>query len=430
MITLEYSKAKIRKQSIEKLKDKIVKVDRILEEEAKKSASMAGWMFFPENISKIETERIKRAAHKINTDSEILIVIGIGGSYLGAKAILELLQEKTKQSKTEIIFVGTNMSTRYINRVIEKVMEKDFSINVISKSGTTTEPGIAFRIFRELLIQKYGVQKARERIFVTTDPLKGALKQLSVEEAYETFEIPENIGGRYSVLTAVGLLPLAVGGIDIDKLLEGAKKALDEYLDEDLLNNQCYIYAVLRYLLHSKYGKDIELFASFEPDFEYFMEWLKQLFNESEGKDGKGIFSCSAIYSTDLHSIGQYIQEGKRNIFETVISVNDMQEKDIVMKEEEGNEDGLNYLAGKTLDEINNVAMKATIDAHFTGDVPVMKISIEKLDEENIGRLIYFFEKACAVHGLLLEVNPFNQPGVEAYKNNMFKLLGKPGYNI
>ena len=414
MIELDFSRSKLRTQSIIEYSDKIIHYDKELEKEANRNDKMVGWMFLPEKYDKEEVKRILKAKEKIQKDSEVLIVIGIGGSYLGAKAVIDALVKK-KDVKTEVVFVGNNMSTRYINEVIAHIEDKDFSINVISKSGTTTEPAIAFRIFRQFLIEKYGVEEARKRIYVTTDSTNGALKEIADEEAYETFVIPNTIGGRYSVLTPVGLLPIAV-----------AEKAMNEYLNEDIMQNNCYIYAVLRYILYSKYGKTLEIFGIYEENFRSFLEWIKQLFNESEGKNGKGIFSTSAVFTTDLHSIGQYIQEGKRNIFETIINVVDMNEEDIIMTTQENDEDNLNYLENMTLDYINKKTMEGALNAHLEGDVPSILLNLSKLDEENIGFLIYFFEKACAMYCRLLGVDAFNQPGVEAYKKNMGLLLNKP----
>ena len=425
MIELDFSRSKLRTQSIIEYSDKIIHYDKELEKEANRNDKMVGWMFLPEKYDKEEVKRILKAKEKIQKDSEVLIVIGIGGSYLGAKAVIDALVKK-KDVKTEVVFVGNNMSTRYINEVIAHIEDKDFSINVISKSGTTTEPAIAFRIFRQFLIEKYGVEEARKRIYVTTDSTNGALKEIADEEAYEIFVIPNTIGGRYSVLTPVGLLPIAVAGVDIVKMLKGAEKAMNEYLNEDIMQNNCYIYAVLRYILYSKYGKTLEIFGIYEENFRSFLEWIKQLFNESEGKNGKGIFSTSAVFTTDLHSIGQYIQEGKRNIFETIINVVDMNEEDIIMTTQENDEDNLNYLENMTLDYINKKIMEGALNAHLEGDVPSILLNLSKLDEENIGFLIYFFEKACAMYCRLLGVDAFNQPGVEAYKKNMGLLLNKP----
>ena len=336
-----------------------------------------------------------------------------------------MLTEKQRKYP-QILYVGNNLSPNYINELIEYIGDKDFSVNVISKSGTTTEPAIAFRIFREILENKYGIEEARSRIYVTTDKERGALKTLADNEGYEKFVIPDNVGGRYSVLTAVGLLPIATAGIDIDKLMQGAQNAQERYDDPNLKYNECYKYAVTRNILYKLY-KNTEILVNYEPKMHYFTEWWKQLYGESEGKEQKGIFPAGVDFTTDLHSMGQYIQEGRRNLFETVISIENSA-SDITINNDEDNLDGLNYLSGKTLDYVNKKAMEGTIKAHVTGDVPNIVINIEKIDEEDIGELIYFFEKACAVSGLILGVNPFNQPGVEEYKKNMFKLLKKPGY--
>lgn len=427
MIKLDISRTKLTDSKILEYKDEVKKYDLELEKMSKKKKEMVGWMFLPENYDKEEYSRIKSAAKKIRKNSDVLIVIGIGGSYLGAKAVIDIFKStlNKKENETEVIFAGNNMSTKYMNDIIEYVSNKDFSINVISKSGTTTEPGIAFRILREVLLSKYGIEGAKERIFVTTDAKNGGLKKIALEENFETFVIPNNIGGRYSVLSPVGLLPIEAAGINTEKILKGAENALNKYLEEEVLENDAYKYAVIRHILNSEYNKDIELMVSYEPSFLYFIEWLKQLFNESEGKDGKGIFTCGSINTTDLHSIGQNIQEGKRNIFETVININDMKEEHIILKAEEADYDELNYLDGKTLDYINKTAMEATMNAHLEGNVPNVFLTISKLNEENIGELIYFFEKACAMYCMLNKVNPFDQPGVEKYKKNMFTMLGK-----
>lgn len=389
-----------------------------------------GWLDLPINYDKKEFERIKKVAKKIQKNSEVLLVIGIGGSYLGARAVIEALTNTfynmlpAKQRKyPQILFAGNNLSPNYMNDLIECIGEKDISINVISKSGTTTEPAIAFRIFREFMESKYGLDEARKRIYVTTDKDKGALKQLADEEEYETFVIPDNIGGRYSVLTAVGLLPIATAGIDIDKLMLGAIEAKSRYLDDNIKYNECYQYAVARNILYSK-GKTTEILVNYEPKMQYFTEWWKQLYGESEGKEGKGIFPAGVTFTTDLHSLGQYIQEGKRNLFETVIAIENSA-TDITIKRDADNIDGLNFVADKTMDYVNKKAMEGTIEAHITGEVPNIKITMDKLDEESLGELIYFFELACAMSGKILGVNPFNQPGVEEYKKNMFRLLGK-----
>ncbi len=336
------------------------------------------------------------------------------------------MMPEEKRRTPQIVYVGNNLSPVYMNDLLEYLADKDISINVISKSGTTTEPAIAFRVFREVLETKYGVKEARKRIYVTTDKQRGALKTLSNEEKYETFVIPDNVGGRFSVLTAVGLLPIATAGIDIDKLMKGAKDAQEKYSDSNVKYNECYKYAVIRNLLYNS-GKTIEVLANYEPKLHYMTEWWKQLYGESEGKDLKGIFPAGVDLTTDLHSMGQYIQDGRRDLFETVLKINE-NSSEITIQPDDQNLDGLNYLAGKTLGYVNNKAMEGTVLAHVTGNVPNIMIEIDKLDEENLGHLIYFFEKACAISGSILGVNPFNQPGVEEYKKNMFKLLEKPGY--
>ncbi|HOZ55270.1 MAG TPA: glucose-6-phosphate isomerase [Clostridia bacterium] len=408
--------------------------DNVKFKDETKNDEPIGWLKWPEEYDKKEFENIKKCAKKIRNDSDVFLVIGIGGSYLGAKAVIDSLtntfynlQDKTERKGPQIIYVGNNLNPNYINDLIDVIVDKQISINVISKSGTTTEPAIAFRIFKELIENKYGLEEARKRIYVTTDKKKGALLEIAKEEGYETFFIPDNIGGRYSVLTPVGMLPIAVAGIDIDKLINGARLAQDKYNDNNIKYNDCYRYAVARNILY-KNEKTIEILATYEPKMRYFIEWWKQLFGESEGKENKGIFPAGVEYTTDLHSLGQYVQEGKRNIFETVLNIEESQ-SDITIGYDEYNLDELNYLSGKNLSYINRKAMQATMKAHIDGGVPNICINIERLDSETIGHLIYFFEKACAVSGKLLGVNPFNQPGVEEYKTNMFKLLKKPGYD-
>ena len=420
----------LKKEDLMKYNEKVEKAHEELHSVADNEDDFVGWLHLPTNYNKEEFERIKKCAEKIKKDSEVFLVIGIGGSYLGARAVIESLTNTFYNAcsniKTpKIFFVGNNMSPNYMNDLLECIGNKDISINVISKSGTTTEPAIAFRIFREFMESKYGVDGARRRIYVTTDKEKGALKTLSNEEEYETFVIPDNIGGRYSVLTAVGLLPIAVAGIDIDKLMYGAKNAEDKYTENSVKYNQCYQYAVARNILYSQ-EKTTEILVNYEPKMQYFTEWWKQLYAESEGKENKGIFPTGAMFTTDLHSIGQYIQEGRRNLFETVISI-EKPETDIKIKKDVDNIDGLNFVADKTMDYVNKKAMQGTIEAHVAGGVPNIVITMERLDAENLGELIYFFELACAISGKILGVNPFNQPGVEAYKKNMFRLLGKPG---
>ena len=423
----------ITQKTILTYKEQVENIHKDLHRRANDEKDFVGWLELPTNYDKEEFARIKKAAKKIKKESDILVVIGFGGSYLGARAVIEALTSSfynmlpEKQRKfPEILYAGNNLSPNYINELIEYIGDKDFSVNVISKSGTTTEPAVAFRIFREILENKYGIDEARSRIYATTDKAKGALKTLAQNEGYEQFVVPDNIGGRYSVLTAVGLLPIAVAGIDIDKLMLGAKTAQDRYDDPNVKYNECYKYAVVRNILYKLY-KNTEILVNYEPKMHYFTEWWKQLFGESEGKDQMGIFPAGVDFTTDLHSMGQYIQEGRRNLFETVISIK-TPNSDITIHPDDDNLDGLNYLAGKGLDYVNKKAMEGTIKAHVSGDVPNIVIEVEKLDEENIGELIYFFEKACAMSGNILGVNPFNQPGVEEYKKNMFKLLEKPGY--
>ena len=432
-ISIDFRKSKITGKEIMVYSDEIKKIHMMMNKKANDKKEFLGWLNWPSKYGKREFEKIKKCAKRIQDNSDVLVVIGIGGSYLGARAVIESLtnsfynlQDKTERKFPQILYVGNNLSSTYINDMIELIQDKNISVNVISKSGTTTEPAIAFRIFRNLLEDKYGIKEAEKRIYVTTDQNKGALKQLADEEGYETFVIPDNIGGRYSVLTPVGLLPIAVAGINIDKLMSGAQFAEEKYNDSELKYNDCYKYAVARNVLY-KNNKNIEILACYNPKLHYMIEWWKQLFGESEGKEHKGIFPAGVEFTTDLHSLGQYIQEGQRILFETVLYVA-KESSDITINYEEDNLDGLNYLADKTLNYVNKKAMQGTVAAHVAGEVPNIIIKMDKLDEETIGHLIYFFEKACAVSGLLLGVNPFNQPGVEKYKTNMFKLLDKPGY--
>lgn len=390
-----------------------------------------GWVDLPNNYDKDEFERIKKAAKKIQSNSEVLIVIGIGGSYLGGRAALEFVNgvnfnKKVHKGIPEVYFVGNSISSDYLSDIIEILGDRDFSINVISKSGTTTEPAIAFRIFKKIIEDKYGKEGAKERIFATTDKARGALKSMCNTEGYETFVIPDDVGGRFSVLTPVGLLPMAASGIDIDAVMQGASDAVATYKNDDLENNDCLKYAATRQILGRK-GKAIEILANYEPSLTMFGEWYKQLYAESEGKDGKGIFPVSANFSTDLHSIGQFIQDGSRNLFETVLWVENAK-KNITIETDAENLDGLNFVADKTIQYVNSKAYAGTFLAHVDGGVPTMVIEVEKSDAYNFGQLVYFFEKALAISGYMLGVNPFDQPGVEAYKKNMFALLGKPGY--
>ncbi len=392
-----------------------------------------GWIDLPENYDKEEFDRIKKAAAKIQEDSQVLLVIGIGGSYLGARAAIEFLrhgfynQISPKLRKTpEIYYVGNSISSSYIQGLIDVIGDRDFSINMISKSGTTTEPAIAFRVFKALLEKKYGKEAAAKRIYATTDKARGALKNLATEEGYESFVVPDDVGGRFSVLTAVGLLPIAVSGADIDKLMEGAAAGRKMALENDFEENDALKYAAVRNALHRK-GKSVEILANYEPSLHYISEWWKQLYGESEGKDGKGIFPASVDLTTDLHSMGQFIQDGSRIMFETVLNVETSRDE-IVLQEEPVDLDGLNYLAGKNVDFINKSAMNGTILAHTDGQVPNLMVHIPAQNEFFLGQLFYFFEFACGVSGYVLGVNPFDQPGVESYKKNMFALLGKPGF--
>ena len=432
-IKLDLKHTKVLEKNIMEYADTVKNIHDEMHEKASNKKEFLGWLDLPTNYDVKEFEKIKKVAKKIQQDSDILLVIGIGGSYLGARAVIESLTNtfynllnKEQRKMPQILYVGNNLSPNYINDLINLIGNRDLSINVISKSGTTTEPAIAFRIFRELLENKYGIKEAAKRIYVTTDKKNGALKQIAKEEKYTTFVIPDNVGGRYSVLTAVGLLPIATAGIDIDKLMQGAKFAQDKYSDKNVKYNDCYKYAVVRNILY-KNERNIELLVTYEPKLHYLIEWWKQLFGESEGKEGKGIFPTGAEFTTDLHSLGQYIQEGRRNLFETVINIKKSQ-TDITINQDEDNLDELNYLVGKGLDYVNKKAMEGTIEAHLDGGVPNIVLNIDELNEFAIGHLIYFFELACAMSGKILGINPFNQPGVEKYKTNMFKLLKKPGY--
>lgn len=434
-VTFDYSKAApfIGAHEVDFMKKQVMDAKELLVSKTGAGNDFLGWIDLPVDYDKEEFDRIKKAAAKIQSDSEVLLVIGIGGSYLGARAAIEFLRHsfynsvsKEIRKTPEIYFVGNSISSTYIRHLIDVIGDRDFSINMISKSGTTTEPAIAFRVFKEMMEKKYGKKEAAGRIYATTDRAKGSLKGLATEEGYESFVVPDDVGGRFSVLTAVGLLPIAVSGADIDKLMEGAadgrKKALEaEYEDNDALK-----YAAVRNILHRK-GKSVEILANYEPSVHYVSEWWKQLYGESEGKDQKGIFPASVDLTTDLHSMGQFIQDGSRIMFETVINVETSREE-ITINEEPVDLDGLNYLAGKSVDFVNKSAMNGTILAHTDGQVPNLMIDVPEVNEFYLGQLFYFFEFACGVSGYLLGVNPFNQPGVESYKKNMFALLGKPGY--
>ena len=434
-LSFDYSKALefVSQEEIDNFESTVNLAKETLINKRGAGADFLGWLDLPVNYDKEEFERIKKAAKKIQSDSEVLVVIGIGGSYLGAKACIEALShsfyallDKTKRPYPHIVFCGNSISEKYLHDLEEALEGKDFSINIISKSGTTTEPAVAFRVLKKALIKKYGKEEARKRIYATTDRAKGALKKLTDEEGYESFVVPDDVGGRFSVLTAVGLLPIAVAGIDIDKLMEGAAAARKSALEKPYKENPALLYAALRNIIHRK-GKTVEILANYEPSLHYISEWWKQLYGESEGKDNKGIYPASVDLTTDLHSMGQFIQEGSRILYETVISI----EKPLVnmlLEEEEKDTDGMNYLAGKSIDFVNKSAMNGTILAHTDGGVPNLSIVLPELNEEYLGELFYFFEFACGVSGYILAVNPFNQPGVESYKKNMFALLGKPGF--
>ncbi len=434
-LSFDYSKALpfVGPHEWEFLAPAVKQAHEMLHQKTGPGSDFLGWVDLPAAYDREEYARIKQAAAKIQSDSDVLLVIGIGGSYLGAKAALDILGHsfynllpKSKRKTPEIYFAGNNISPVYVSHLLDAIEGKDVSINVISKSGTTTEPAIAFRLFRDYLEKKYGREEARKRIYATTDKARGALKKLATEEGYETFVIPDDVGGRYSVLTAVGLLPIAVSGADIDALMQGAADARERYLTPELSDNPCYQYAAIRNALYRK-GKTIELLVSYEPQFRYFSEWWKQLYGESEGKDGKGIFPASVDFSADLHSMGQYIQDGMRNLFETVLHVQ-KPAVDVTIHEVTDNLDGLNFLAGKGMDFVNKKAFEGTILAHVDGGVPNLVVEIPEVSAYHLGQLIYFFEKACGISGYLLGVNPFDQPGVEAYKANMYALLGKPGF--
>ena len=429
-VTFHYQRALgfLNQEELDHMKAQVKTAHDTLHNQSGAGNDFLGWVDLPVNYDQEEFARIKQAAKKIRKDSDVLVVIGIGGSYLGAKAAIDFLTGPyyNYTAKTQILFAGNNISPNYLNSILECLEGKEVSLNVISKSGTTTEPAIAFRILKEYVVQKYGKEGAKSRIYATTDKAKGALKNLADEEGYQTFVVPDDVGGRFSVLTAVGLLPIAVCGADVDALMRGAADARDLYAEEDLESNECYQYAAVRNALHRK-GRNIEMLVNYEPELQYFTEWWKQLFGESEGKDQKGIFPAGVNFTTDLHSMGQYIQDGLRMMFETILYVENSK-TDITLKEEKDNVDGLNFLAGKTMDYVNKQAFEGTSLAHTDGGVPNLILKLKALDEYTLGQVIYFFEKACGISGYLLGVNPFNQPGVESYKKNMFALLGKPGY--
>ena len=434
-VTFDYSKAMqfIGENEITSIKAIAETAKNILVEKSGAGNDFLGWIDLPVNYDKEEFARIQKAADKIKHDSDVLVVIGIGGSYLGARAAIEFLRHsfynnlpKEVRKTPEIYYCGNSISSTYLQHLIDVIGDRDFSVNIISKSGTTTEPAIAFRIFKEMAEKKYGKEEAAKRIYATTDKAKGALKNLATEEGYESFVVPDDVGGRFSVLTAVGLLPIAVSGADITKLMEGAAAGRERALNAPFEENDAVLYAAIRNILHNK-GKSVEILANYEPSMHYVSEWWKQLYGESEGKDQKGIFPASVDLTTDLHSMGQFIQDGARIMFETVVNVGEPKAT-ITIGKEPVDLDGLNYLAGKDMDFVNKSAMNGTILAHTDGQVPNLMINVPKQDEYTLGELFYFFEFAVGVSGYMLGVNPFNQPGVESYKKNMFALLGKPGY--
>ncbi|MBO9130635.1 glucose-6-phosphate isomerase [Bacillus sp. 165] len=434
-VKFDYSKALsfIGEHELTYLRDAVKLCHHVIHEQTGAGSDFLGWVELPNDYDKEEFARIQKCAEKIKNDSDILLVIGIGGSYLGARAAIEMLNHsfynvltKEQRNTPQVIFVGQNISSTYMKDLLDVLEGKDFSINVISKSGTTTEPALAFRIFRKVLEEKYGKEEAKQRIYATTDKARGALKTFADEEGYETFVIPDDVGGRFSVLTAVGLLPIAVSGLSIEDMMKGAQKAYEDFGKSELEENPAYQYAAVRNALYNK-GKTIEMLVNYEPALQYFAEWWKQLFGESEGKDQKGIYPSSANFSTDLHSLGQYVQEGRRDLFETVLNL-EKPRHELEIQAEATDLDGLNYLAGRTVDFVNKKAFEGTLLAHTDGGVPNLIVNIPELNEYTFGYLVYFFEKACAMSGYLLGVNPFDQPGVEAYKKNMFALLGKPGF--
>ena len=428
-LNTKYLESFINPDELKGIKSQVETAAKTLHDKNGLGSDFLGWLNLPTDYDKEEFARIKNAAKKIQSNSDVLIVIGIGGSYLGARAAIEFLKSpfynNLKKDTPDIYYVGNNINPTYLNEVISLCEDRDFSVNVISKSGTTTEPALAFRVFKKLVEDKYGKENAKDRIFCTTDKARGTLKNLADAEGYETFVIPDDVGGRFSVLTAVGLLPIAVAGCDIDALMQGAAKAQADFT-ADFDNNDCYKYAALRNILYRK-GKSVELLVSYDPAFVTMAEWYKQLFGESEGKDNKGLFPASVVFSTDLHSMGQYIQEGSRLMFETVVDIK-KPKKDLFLEPDEANLDGLNFLTNQNMSVVNRKAFEGTVLAHTEGGVPNIIIEIDDTAEFTLGYLIYFFEKACAVSGYVLGVNPFNQPGVESYKSNMFALLGKPGY--
>ena len=425
-LDITQTKAFFTEEQYESVKKEVIEAHKVLRAKNGKGNDFLGWLDLPVSFDNREFSRIKQAAARIKEQSQVLLAIGIGGSYLGAKSAIEMLKKYFNQEGVEVIFVGNQISSTYASQLLKYLDDKDFSINVISKSGTTTEPAIAFRIFKDYMEARYGKEEAKKRIYATTDKARGALKTLATAEGYETFVVPDDVGGRFSVLTPVGLLPIAASGVDIDEMMNGAKDAYLKYMEADVEKNDALKYALVRNVLYRN-GKKLEMLVNYEPKLNYFAEWWKQLYGESEGKDGKGIWITSASFSTDLHSLGQMIQQGERTLFETVINVVSPEE-DIVIKEDKDNLDGLNFLAGKTMDYVNKMAMTGTILAHVDGGVPNIKITVPNISAYTYGYMVYFFELACGVSAYTLGVNPFDQPGVENYKKNMFALLGKPGY--
>lgn len=426
ILDISKTKAFYTPEDYENVKKEVVEAHKLLRSKKGAGNDFLGWLDLPVSYDKDEFERIKKAAKRIQEQSKVLLAIGIGGSYLGARSAIEMLKRYFNQDGVEVIFVGNHISSTYTHQLLDYLKDKDYSINVISKSGTTTEPAIAFRIFKEALEEKYGKEEAKNRIYATTDKARGALKTLADAEGYEEFVVPDDVGGRFSVLTAVGLLPIAASGVDIDQMMQGALDSYNYYKEEDVEKNDALKYALVRNVLYRN-GKKIEMLVNYEPKLNYFSEWWKQLYGESEGKDGKGIWITSASFSTDLHSLGQMIQDGERTLFETVINVENPEE-DIIIKSDKDNLDGLNFLAGKSMDYVNKMAMSGTMLAHVDGGVPNMRVTIPNISAYTYGYMVYFFELACGVSAYTLGVNPFNQPGVESYKKNMFALLGKPGY--
>lgn len=432
-LTFDYSKASIKPYELEYLQEQIKTAHQLLHNKTGAGNDFLGWVEHPVNYDRKEFEEIQKAAEQIRSNSDVLIVIGIGGSYLGARAAIEMLNHsfynmlpKDKRKGPAVYFMGNNISSTYMSHLFQLIEGQEVSVCVVSKSGTTTEPAVAFRHMKAFMEEKYGRAEAAKRIYAITDAKKGALKKLADAEGYKSFVIADDIGGRFSVLTPVGLLPIAAAGLDIQKMLEGAAAAYKEFDNEDLSSNECYKYAAVRNIQYRK-GKAIEVLLSYEPALQYFMEWWKQLYGESEGKDGKGIFPASMLFSTDLHSLGQFVQDGTRNMFETIINVEKPKEEVTIINDEE-NLDGLNFISGQSMDYVNKQAFKGTMLAHNDGGVPISVLNVPELNEFYFGQLVYFFEKACGISGYLLGVNPFDQPGVEEYKKNMFALLGKPGY--